>query len=162
MSSGHWGKKLKKEIKNTFGHYLTLGALLEQLPYEENCVTLSKTKKNEFGDPAIQTNWILAKDYEKKSVQHMSDNLKLILKTAGAKDIFCNMSLAHSGHYSGGHRFGTNPETSVCNEYGQTHDIENLYLAGTRLLPTCSTNNPTLTAVALSLRMSEKIIENLK
>jgi len=162
VSSGYWGEKLKKEIKNTFGHYLTLGALLEQLPYEENCVTLSQTKKNEFGDPAIQTNWSLAKEYEKKSVQFMSEKLKTLLKTAGAKDIFCNMGLAHSGHYSGGHRFGADPKTSVCNEYGQTHDIENLFLAGTGLLPTCSTNNPTLTAVALSLRMSDYIISKFK
>lgn len=162
VSSGLWGEKLKTEIKTTFGHYLTLGALLEQLPYEENCVTLSKKTKNEFGDPAIQTNWFLAKDYEKKSVDYMSEQLKKILRTAGAKDIFCNMPLAHSGHYSGGHRFGNDPKTSVCNEYGQTHDIENLFLAGTGLLPTCSTNNPTLTAVALSLRMSDMIIKKIK
>ena len=162
VSSGFWGEKLKSEIRTTFGHYLTLGALLEQLPYEENCVTLSSNKKNEFGDPAIQTNWFLAKDYEKLAMNYMSKKLKHILKTAGAKDIFCNMGLAHSGHYSGGHRFGRDPKTSVCNEFGKTHDIENLFLAGTGLLPTCSTNNPTLTAVALSLRMCDQIIKNFK
>ena len=159
-SSGLWGNKLKSEIKSTFGHYLTLGALLEQLPYSENCVTLSKTKKNEFGDPAIKTNWNLVKDYEKKSVKHMSIKLKEILKKAGASELRCIMSVAHSGHFSGGHRFGENPKSSVCNQFGQTHDIENLFLAGTGLLPTCSTNNPTLTAVALSLRMCDYIIKS--
>ena len=162
VSSGYWGHELKQEIQRTFGHYLTLGALLEQLPYEENCVTLDENKKNEFGDPSIKTNWFLSKDYEKKSVRFMSEKLKGILTEAGAKKIFCNMGLAHSGHYSGGHRFGHDPKTSVCNEFGQTHDIENLFLAGTGLLPTCSTNNPTLTAVALSLRMSDYIIAKFR
>ena len=92
----------------------------------------------------------------------MSKQLKKILAAAGARDILHTMPLAHSGHYSGGHRFGNDPKTSVCNDFGQTHDVENLFLAGTGLLPTCSTNNPTLTAVALSLRMSDHIISRLK
>ena len=68
------------------------------------------------------------------------------------------MGLAHSGHYSGGHRMGSNPKTSVVDENLKTHDIDNLYLLGTGNLPTCSTNNPTLTSVALTLRSLSKLI----
>ena len=93
LSSGYWGERLKSEIKSTFGHYLTLGGLIEQLPYQDNFVTLSSDKKNEFGDPAIKTNWILAKDYEKKCVKYMSKQLKKILAAAGARDIFTRCHL---------------------------------------------------------------------
>ena len=40
-ASGLWGKALADEIRDTFGHYVTLGAFLEQLPYDDNRVTLS-------------------------------------------------------------------------------------------------------------------------
>ena len=52
--SGFWGDELKKEIKSTFSHYITIGGLLEQLPYEFNRVELSQNKKNEFGDPPLK------------------------------------------------------------------------------------------------------------
>ena len=60
------------------------------------------------------------------------------------------MGLAHSGHYSGGHRMGESEKESVVDKNLKVHGVSNLYLLGTGNLPTCSTNNPTLTSVALT------------
>ena len=154
--SGYWGDKLKEEIKSTFSYYLTLGGLLEQLPYEFNHTRLSDSKKNEFGDPAIFTSWELGRDYEYKAFKNLHHEINELLKKAGAKNLSLGMGLAHSGHYSGGHRMGNNSTDSVVDSNLKIHDMENLYLLGTGNLPTCSTNNPTLTSVALTFYALKK------
>ena len=123
--------------------------MIEQLPYEFNHTKLSNTKKNEFGDPAIYTSWELGRDYEYDAFKNLQINIHKILKQAGAKSRTLGMGLAHSGHYSGGHRMGDKIKESVVDKNLKVHGISNLYLLGTGNLPTCSTNNPTLTSVAL-------------
>ena len=93
-----------------------------------------------------------------KSYHHLKGQISRILKTLGGRDISLGMGLAHSGHYSGGHRMGADSKTSVVDENLKAHDLDNLYLLGTGNLPTCSTNNPTLTSVALTLRSLSKLI----
>ena len=44
---------------------------------------------------------------------------------------------------------------SVANGYGQTHEIENLWLAGVTLFPTEGAVNPSYTLYAVSLRAAE-------
>jgi quinoprotein glucose dehydrogenase len=56
---------------------------------------------------------------------------------------------------------GTNPNDSVCDSYGQTHDHENLFVVGSPTLPSAGCTNGTLTFVALTLRSAEKIAAQL-
>ena len=155
--SGYWGDDLKKEVRDTFGYFITIGGLIEQLPYEFNQVSLSETMKNEFGDPAIKTSWELGRDYEMNSYKQLKMHISKILKTLGGKDINLGMGLAHSGHYSGGHRMGSDSKSSVVDKNLKVHGLGNLFLLGTGNLPTCSTNNPTLTSVALTMRFVDGI-----
>ena len=53
---------------------------------------------------------------------------------------------------------GANPETSTTNSYLQPHEIDNLYLASGGAFPTSGVSNPTLTTVALTMRMSEHML----
>ena len=57
--------------------------------------------------------------------------------------------------------WGTNPKTSVCNPWGQTHDVDNLYVCDGSLFPSVGCENPTLTIVALALRQAEYIDKQL-
>ncbi|MGO8971292.1 MAG: GMC oxidoreductase [Myxococcaceae bacterium] len=43
----------------------------------------------------------------------------------------------------------------VCNEYGQTHDVANLFISDGSQFSSAGTENPTLTIVALSLRQAD-------
>jgi choline dehydrogenase-like flavoprotein len=60
----------------------------------------------------------------------------------------------------GGTIMGTSPENSVCNAFGQTHDIANLVIAGPGLFPTSGGVNPTYTVLALAARSSEHLLKN--
>jgi choline dehydrogenase-like flavoprotein len=58
-------------------------------------------------------------------------------------------------------RMGKDPKTSVCNPWGQTHDIENLFISDGSVFPTVGCENPTLTIVALALRQADYVYEQI-
>jgi len=49
---------------------------------------------------------------------------------------------------------GTDPRTSVVDPNCKVHGVDNLYIASAATFPTSSQANPTLTVVALSLRLA--------
>ena len=55
----------------------------------------------------------------------------------------------------GSTRMGDDPGNSVTDAQGRVHGIENLYVAGSSLFPSAAAANPTLTIVALSLRLAD-------
>jgi choline dehydrogenase-like flavoprotein len=62
-----------------------------------------------------------------------------------------------SAHPQGGCRMGTDPATSVTNEFGQVHDMPWLHVADASLFPTSSHVNPYLTIMALADRVAEHL-----
>ena len=66
-----------------------------------------------------------------------------IFKAAGAREVWTGPQAAM--HIMGGTIMGDDPTNSVCNDFGQTHDISNLVIAGAGLFPTSGGVNPTFT-----------------
>jgi len=64
---------------------------------------------------------------------------------------------AYGGHHIGTARMGTDPRSSVVNSDCRVHGIGNLYIAGSAVFPTSSQANPTLTLVALALRLAARL-----
>jgi len=64
-------------------------------------------------------------------------------------------------HPGGGCRMGADPETSVVDPVGRSHDHENLWVVGAPTIVSSGCNNGTLTLAALSLRSSAAIAEEL-
>jgi glucose dehydrogenase len=59
-------------------------------------------------------------------------------------------------------RMGNGAAHSVVDPDGRSHDHPNLFIVGSSVFPTCGTANPTLTAVALTLRANRAILRDLK
>jgi choline dehydrogenase-like flavoprotein len=66
---------------------------------------------------------------------------------------------AAAGHVMGTTRMGQDPKRSVVDQYGQSHDVANLFIGGSSVFVTSSGVNPTLTIFALAYRTSERIVE---
>ena len=66
-----------------------------------------------------------------------------------------------STHNLGTCRQSARPEDGVCNRWGQTHDIKNLFISDGSQFTTASAANPTLTIVALAIRQAEYIEEQM-
>ena len=57
-------------------------------------------------------------------------------------------------------RMGDNPETSVVNSFGQTHEVKNLYVIDGSIFTTSAAVNPTTTIQALALYVADQLNSN--
>jgi len=57
----------------------------------------------------------------------------------------------------GGTRMSADPATGVVDADCRVHGYDNLYVAGSSVFPTGGWANPTLTIIALSLRLAEHL-----
>ena len=65
--------------------------------------------------------------------------------------------LTGSSHHMGTARMAAVPEKGVVNAEGRVHSVDNLYIAGSAVFPTSGYANPTLTIVALALRLADHL-----
>lgn len=64
---------------------------------------------------------------------------------------------AYGGHHIGTARMGNDPTRSVVNADCRVHEVDNLYVASSAVFPTSSQANPTLTIVAMALRLADHL-----
>jgi choline dehydrogenase-like flavoprotein len=67
-----------------------------------------------------------------------------------------------NNHVMGGTIMGRDPNDSVVDADCRAHDHDNLYIAGGATMPTASCINSTLSMVAVSLRMADRMLEAVK
>ena len=67
-----------------------------------------------------------------------------------------------STHTYGGTRMGDNPDTSVVDKWGFSHEAPNLGMLGGSVFGTSGARNPTLTIQALAWRTAERLAKNWK
>ena len=62
----------------------------------------------------------------------------------------------------GGTQMFADPKQGVVDAHRRVHGINNLYLAGNNVFPTVGYANPTLTTVALALRLAARLRDRLR
>ncbi len=125
-------------------------------PHEGNKVSLSDNRKNFLGQPVAQVN--LKFEPEEIRRAHEVLNTELIRFGIGRLSTLPREFRIHGGgHRMGSTRMGIDPNISVTDPHGRVHGIENLYVVGSSLFPSVGAANPTLTIVALSLRLADHL-----
>lgn len=66
-------------------------------------------------------------------------------------------SLSGANHHMGTTRMGDDPKSGVVDSNCCVHGIQNLYIAGSSVFPTAGSGVPTLSIVALSLRLADHL-----
>jgi choline dehydrogenase-like flavoprotein len=64
---------------------------------------------------------------------------------------------AYGGHHIGTVRMGTTERNGVVDSHCKVFGVNNLYVAGSATFPTSGQANPTLTIVALALRLAGRL-----
>jgi choline dehydrogenase-like flavoprotein len=64
-------------------------------------------------------------------------------------------------HHMGTTRMSDDPRTGVVDRDCRVHGMANLFIAGSSVFPTGGSANPTLTIVALALRMADHLREQV-
>jgi choline dehydrogenase-like flavoprotein len=93
----------------------------------------------------------------------LSSKAEMVLKEAGAVQTWQRVGgrgLSGGQHQAGTARMGNDPQTSVCNRFGQVHGIDNLFVADGSLCVSNGGFNPVLTIMALGYWVSDYITRN--
>jgi choline dehydrogenase-like flavoprotein len=98
----------------------------------------------------------------KRMIAHGIEKASMALEAAGATDISTLNPIPFSGwHNLGTARMGTDPRTSVVNEWGRTHDVKNLFIIDGSLFASAGGVNPTCTIQALALYVADQMKQRL-
>ena len=152
-----WGEDHHEAFANKFGKAIGMAVIGEDLPEEHNTVTLDEHLVDSSDLPAPKIDYTLSTN-SRRLLDDGIENARKVLEAAGAIDVHVNPLLRAGGwHLMGTARMGIDPEASVVNEWGQTHDIDNVFIVDGSVLITCGGVNPTPTIQALALRTADYI-----
>ncbi|MDZ7693136.1 MAG: GMC family oxidoreductase [Balneolaceae bacterium] len=150
--------------KNKYHGYL-LNIMSEQVPNPESRITLGRDKDC-FGQNKIELNWKL-NSLDIDSIKRFQDVLNRELRNnrLGYLDIDLKNDLMskkiHGGyHHMGTTRMDTDPKGGVVDENCRVHGIDNLFVSGSSVFPTVGYANPTLTIVAMAIRLADYVKQN--
>lgn len=154
-------------LRNRTNHF-SLEMHGEQMPQAQSRVSLID-KLDALGMPQLRIDWryspadidsirrtldVLVQEFSLSGIARLEydgDTLEDDLMRFGA----------YGGHHIGTARMGSDVRTSVVNADCQVHSVDNLFVAGSAVFPTSSQANPTLTLIALSLRLGHTLAQRL-
>lgn len=138
-------------------HSMDFWMTTEDLPDPENRVTLT-------GDGNIQIHY---RENNLEAHHRLGKKLEWILEHTDCEpslipnNIYLDkkIPIAGTAHQSGTARFGTDPKTSVLNTWCRAHEVDNLYVVDGSFFPSCSAVNPSLTIIAMALRVGDYLMK---
>ena len=158
-----WGSKWKSFVKDNAARWTSSYLQTSTYPYEQNFLDLDPDVKDPMGDSVIRvTNASMPN--EAKAAAYGQAKTEEWFRAAGAIEVIKLPGGAGgvSTHAYGGTRMGENPETSVVDKWGMSHESPNLGVLGASTMGNSGARNPTLTAQALAWRTAEHLIKNWK
>lgn len=156
----HWGAALQETVQRRFGRGILWGIIGEDLPEESNRVILDPHLTDSDGIPAPKLQYKVSENSTNMLRFHV-DRLLEAVEAAGAIETAVVHQMRDTGwHLLGTAVMGDDPKTSVVNQWGQTHDVENLFVMDGSTFPTSAGVNPTATIMSVALRQTRHLIEN--
>ena len=132
-------------------------------PSRDSRLTLDTGTRNRHGDPMPK---IVHRPDDASEAREPATQAKIrgiydaMARSGGGRVL--SVSVAdYQDHPAGGCRMGSNPETSVCDSFGRTHDHPNLFVVGAPTLPTGGCTNATITFAGLTLRSAEHLATSM-
>jgi choline dehydrogenase-like flavoprotein len=169
--AGGYGASLKEDYRYFFGAHVGMAGRGEAIATEDNYCEIDPSVVDKFGIPVLRfhTQW---SEHEIKQAKHMKETFSQILHSMGAVITWGgddgpenNYGLHNPGniiHEAGSVRMGNDPKRSVLNKYSQAHDVKNVFCVDGGPFVSQADKNITLTILALSMRTSEYIVDEMK
>lgn len=145
------------------GHWLGLGCACEQVPNPDSRITLAD-ERDALGLRRIRLDWRLTEQDRRSLVEHMR-SLAMEFGALGMGRMLINVEddgrwpavVTGGAHHMGTTRMYDDPRQGVVDRHCRVHGVDNLYVAGSSVFTTSGAANPTLTLVALALRLAQHL-----
>lgn len=154
------GGRVGRKVASTVGAALfeqavIMTSVVEDLPYAHNRIVLDESAAN-----GMRFEYTYPKELEERNglfrdalSTAVSGHLR-VLRLSGENNL-------NFGHVCGTCRAGEDPDASVVNGDGRSHEVENLFIADSSFFPSSGGTNPSLTIAANALRIADSIQRQL-
>lgn len=145
----------------------------EQVPNEESAVSLDYDSADPvFGLPSAHVDWRVREEDKRTAAralelcrdylaQYDATEFHLLTDLGGGPEDWTfspsEYALTPGDHHMGAIRMSNDSELGIVDRDSRLHTVDNLYVAGCAVFPTSGFANPTLTILALSLRLADHL-----
>ncbi len=162
LSNSHLGIWTFLPHEKTRFSALRLTCQLEQIPLASNRLVLN-SEKDRFGQNKIELHWQLG-DRETEALKKITTIVSQELNQSGVgyfqsleQPLNQDFAALTGHHHLGTTRMHSSPKQGVVDADCRVHGLNNLFVAGSSVFPTGGYANPTLTIVALAIKLADKI-----
>jgi choline dehydrogenase-like flavoprotein len=169
--AGGYGKSLKEDYRYFYGANVGMAGRGEAIALESNYCEIDPKMVDKWGIPVLRFHYKWS-DHEINQAKHMQETFKEIMHQMGAVITYGgnhgpenNYGLADPGriiHEAGTVRMGNDKKRSALNKWSQAHDCKTLFVVDGGQFVSQADKNISWTIMALSMRTSEYIIEEMK
>jgi len=169
--AGGYGASLKDDYRYFYGASIGMSGRGESIALEDNYCEIDPTKVDKYGIPVLRFHYKWS-EHEVKQAKHMKETFKEIIHKMGGvvtsghndgpENDYGLLAPGRIIHEVGTTRMGNDPKKSALNKFSQAHDCKNLFVVDGGPFVSQADKNPTWTILALSMRTSEYIIDQLK
>lgn len=166
---GGYGVELKQKLRKVYGAEVSFAGRGEMIPNDNSYCEIDPTVVDQWGIPVLRFHFKWSDD-EILQARHMQETFQEIIETAGGYVTYKSgaskdWGIAPGGeiiHEVGATKMGTDPKSSVLNQYAQAWDCKNLFVTDAAPFVSNADKNPTLTISALGWRTSDYIVDQVK
>ena len=161
------GESLKNSLLNpklNQNWYAGSHMMGETIPKETNRVWLDDKQKDAWGMPLLHMS-VGYDDNDDKMVKDFIDQFTEMYTKAGFTNIRSRDTKQPAGldiHEMGGCRMGSDPKSSMLNKWNQMHAVKNVFVTDGASMTSTSTQNPSLTYMALTVRAVDYAVKEMK
>ncbi|WP_446742315.1 GMC oxidoreductase [Silvibacterium acidisoli] len=159
-----YGAELQQKLDSYHGSGFGVGLMGEVLSRYENKVSIDPNTVDAWGIPALHIDTKYT-DNEYNMAKDAVDTASEMAHDAGFEVLSQNPipnPPGYSIHELGTARMGDDAKTSVLNKWNQSHDLKNLFVVDASCFVSAAWQNPTMTILALSMRASEHLAEQMR
>jgi choline dehydrogenase-like flavoprotein len=141
--------------------------MAEHMPNPDSRITLDAGNVDALGMPKARLDWI----YTRRDLDNLEAGVNALAQVLGETNTgrLCwpvprnewLVDFSPSRHHMGATRMSVDPCEGVVDAQCRVHGVDNLYVAGCSVFPTSGIANPTLTLIALAMRMSDRLKRDL-
>jgi choline dehydrogenase-like flavoprotein len=146
---------------------IALRILAEQVPDRESRITLAD-QRDPAGRRVVALDWRIS-DVDREMIRRHQDLLADVIERRNLGTVVDRLDLGQpmpftmsNHHHLGGTRMHANKRAGVVDAESRVHTAPNLFVTGGSVFPTGGYLNPTLTVIALAMRLAGTIKQELR